>query len=324
MEKKNYNELTEKFFREFDESLHKKLLAHRIALITSIASAIALLIFGTVQIDDLGEILFIISFFLLIISLIANKVLKESVRKEMAVQQDKFFDDVYMQMVAGEIGGTVKSLSVTNTKFKKKKAKLGDTLKTRSVVFSGEYKGCPYVISKTSQTIVDSIVYKKDTGHVTSYKTLDIESAIDCNYTTKCKTDSTIIVSAYNAPDSIFQKGTSLLPTVKMDNKNFKFKVRCDNDVEAYKFLTADVMEDITAFDSIAKIQGFTVNQNDIDVIANTMLVNMNYTVPLKKNTKTNKKNITSESILNDAVSDAETIREFLNSIPLAATVYTN
>lgn len=317
----NYKEIIDKFFNDFDNSLAKLFNTRRILLIIMLASTATFFIGGLLS-DATGasflEVVAIIALLVLIVSAIIRRILKKSVKKRVKEQEDLFFDNVFMKIIAGELNADVKSKSYSNTEFKKDNANLGDVISSREIELAGFHNGCPYKITQDTQTVVDNLVYNKNSGYVVSYTPVTNDSVLMCNYRTKHAVDSSITITSPMARGTALGQILHSSKPVRMDNKNFLFEVSCDDAVAAYKFLTADVMESITNLNKIAKIDGILITADNMNILTSENLLDIHYKPSFSTKTSKNKERYNVENVKKATSESVEKIKRFLNASPAA------
>lgn len=327
MENKNYNALTEEFFNEFDARTHKAILTNKI--FSCIKPASLLLATGSFLLEsttgsEVFGVISLISVVLFLIGFIGKKKTKEKVKSLIELENDRFYDEVYIKMVASELDADAVSVSFTNTDFRKATAAPGDVLDSRNVLITGTYNGCPYSIANSRNTIVTETLYNEKTGVTVSYVPLLREGPFVCEYATRRDIGENTVDILKPKEDMLELYGFDLTTQnpVKMDNKNFRFQVRCDETVSAYKFLTADVMESITNFSKKTDVRGISVTGSNMKLMTFDKVINLRYSPRLKKSLKRNLRNLTADKVLKEASEDVKKIRSFLENMPAAATVH--
>lgn len=323
MVNKNYNELVNKFFDEFDAALDKNFKTQKILIWVIIGSIVAFM--GFAPLAEALNLEFLASLTLMapivcVVSLVVRRILKKKSKKIIREQECKFFDDVYMPIIAGELDAEVNSKSFVNLDFKKENAYVGETLAKRDVELAGFYNGCPYRITQGNEKVVDTTVVNEKTGIVITYAPKTIEDDFVCDYKIRRTTDSIIEITS-----PMLRNGWGgALKSVRMDNKNFKFEVSCNDTVAAYKFLTADMMEDIMELDRYSKIRSMFVSSDNMEVRTNEHFIDLNYAPSFSKNLEKNRRDYSAEVILNHASETVSRITGFLEKSPAASLTITD
>lgn len=321
MANKNYDELVNKFFDEFEANVGKNLKTQRKLMLGTVILIVAFLALATLSEASGIEFLAVISMacmFAIPIFVIIRRILKKKSKMKIKEQEGKFFDEVYMQIIAQELDAEVNSVSYVNKDFKKVNAQVGETVEKRTVELAGFYNGCPYKITQGNIKVVDSIVYHKVTGAVLTYVPRIIEGHFSCDYRVRHATDTPISITSPMLRGGL---GANTLKTVRMDNKNFKFEVGCDDAVAAYKFLTVDVMDNITALDKQTKVNSMYVTSDSMLIETNENLINLYYTPSFSKNLQKNRANYNADEVLAKANESIDKIRSFFEKSPAASFV---
>ena len=325
MEEKNYNEISNLFFDDCEKQIEKTVKTKRICLLVSLISFVAIygVCFAAGSINsDIFWYIVLIPIIACFVGFVLRKRAKDKLKLELKQLENRFFDEVYMQIVADKLDARINSKSTINASFKKENANVGDVIKARDVEIAGFYNGCPYKISTGTETVVESILYHNSTKTVVSYEPKTIDRELMCNYSIKRKIDSSISISSPMARGTLIGMICGPENRVKMDNKKFHFEVGCDNPVTAYKFLTADVMESIMAFDKIVRIDGMLISDQDMTVLSPNMFVDLKYSPKFSKNMKKNRERYSGNSVFPTATEAANKITEYLSYTPVALISY--
>lgn len=311
MEEKNYSQLTADFFNQFSSEMvpfKKKLNILKIIMISVFALGSLFLYISSLTGEEvlvmLGLALWFASSILIFVIIKHRKKLKNFIKEK----EYSFYDDVYIKIIGCELGLGGSAYSYINVGYKKENINVGDILSSRSITLSGVYNGCPVSIKKSREDAVTSIIYSKNTNSTLSFNDKNVVSDID--YTYKIRKNASV-------PISLGRGFCSNL--VKMDNNRFPFIVSCESDVEAYKVLTADFMEQITEWDQNEKIKEIKFEQDNALVVSKSRIIDLDYKPWFTKNIKRNMTKYTADRVLKDAEGDIISIRKFIEASPYAA-----
>lgn len=276
----------------------------------SIFGAIIISFYIFIEFDTFGPVL-IVLLIAEIISMILSS--KQSNKRRLLISdyESRFYDDVFINIIASELNGTGKSVSFFDASFEKQSAYPGCILSSRDVEITGTVNGNKFTYVQSSEDIITKVV--KSNGVVTDYSHSKTTSDISLDFETRKKALSPIKLIPLEKREKYGK-----YETVRMDNKYFTFHVECNDELSAYKYLTADVMEGIEAWKNSSNICNITFDESTGNVIYSCYIdgIDMDYKPSFSKNMEKNRQNYRSDLVLKEAMKSVHNIQVLMQGIP--------
>ncbi len=313
-----YQTLADQFFDEFESKVNEIKKKRQIAFYVLCGAALLTVIVGIIENTDISggifDYLLLFSIVADIASIVVIKKFSEKIKAEIKQREYSFYDDVFAPMVAGELGGTSTSTSFINTSFKKKDARPGLVLSSRDVVIEGNVNGRPFVYTNGYEDTIHNVTVEEKTNKVVSYTNYLLTSNISLDFKMR---------KAVGAPMILTPMGKHDRPrrhNVKMDNKYFRFHVDCDDELEAYRYLTADKMEGLQAWNESSTILDVTLSDVSGSVTYPSLVSGMDlkYMPSFGKNMADNRAKYNADAVLQSAVNSIVNIRALVEAIPVS------
>jgi hypothetical protein len=329
MEGKDYSSYTNEFFDGFEKELKEikdeknrfyKKKGLTLLISAAVFGALALFYYfnrnmnNTTMYVAIGALTvdFAVNIFIVIyvVKKISDFNLGYSLKKMELIDRKEFdfFDDVFARIIADEIKAKyVKSSFHYN--FLEDKIYPGTVIFERNPQFIGTMESNPFCYSQYKQSVVNKVVMKETMidgvvidETMSRYTTNDIE--IPASFTFTVKKPAAVGLEIKDGFDCVLDE------TIKMDYKEFndKFRVICSSDIEAYKYLTADVMEEILKIDKTLRMKEMNIEGDKAACKFRESGIDIDYTPSFSANIKSNREKYTWQRVYKDAFPSIENI----------------
>ncbi len=299
---KDYESIVNGFFDDFEENTKGALKLRKAFWIIMLALVIWFFV-GAAVAEAAGNYTIaysvIASLVLLVLGIfVIRPKIRDKVEDKIDDENIKFFDEVYMKILASELNASIGSESHS-------------TSLDRKVCLEGEINGRPYTLKEEKETIFEE---KTTLSNGTEMIMRNKRYPMTISLRSKHLTAEKIVLNSCSDPID----GLSTIRKVTMDSKRFNFDVRCNDSVEAYKILTADAMEKISRWSELCNIQGIELKNHEIIAYSKTNLINIDYNPFLSKSVKRNRKNYTADFIVKEVSESVSGIKQFVSNAPFA------
>lgn len=227
--------------------------------------------------------------------------------------EKEFYDEVFINMVAGELNGNATCVSEEERFFDKQRAYEGLVLSSKEVELTGTVEGKPFTYIQSREDVITSVITDRDNDKVIYYRHSDTPSIIHIDFNTRRNAEMNIRLMPMGKREK-----HSKHDNVRLDNKHFRFHVDCGSELSAYKFFTADVMEGIQEWHDKSNIislefEGTTGNANYNN---HTDGLDLYYRPSFSKNMQKNREKYNADKVLNEAMKSVVNIQTLMKEIP--------
>lgn len=332
--KTSYEKIAESYFDSVESELAPIKTKRRIFLMLSLLFLLAGLALLVVSNSTNNEMILGIGFLITVLAIVLgfiSRKFKKELKFVLKRAKNSFYDEVFFEVVKAELQAT--GSSKTNEGFGKAEVFPGQILYSRWINLQGKYNGVPYKLYKERTTVVSQTTTTQS-GKVVDYQTETIDSDVSVQYLGKNRTDSKIKLHKLLFNEKgILKRASKLLNKmsgeyevpkeeglvrIKMDRQDFDYLVYSEDELTAYKALTPDVLESITAYGKIHRIKDMELNRNVINIDLSYSDLNLNPRYKFYSKMAKNKELYTDDCLKSITADTVNAIIKLIEGLPLS------